>query len=112
MMMPSLPPQDQYQLGRELWNAAGSRRTRRHISSLDLHELGGEHDALRPAPVWMAIRRLVERVERLAVVQRFQGWLERPASVESIPARREEACVHRGEGLRTRPPTPGEPSPS
>ncbi len=77
MMFPLPPPEDDYQQTRSLRNGSGSHRKGRHMSSLDLHELGGDQDALRPDPIWMAIRRAGERIGRLAVVQRFQDWLER-----------------------------------
>lgn len=37
----------------------------------------GDQDALRPDPVWMAIRRTVNRIARLTVVHRLQSWMER-----------------------------------
>lgn len=77
MMFPMPPPDDDYQRTRNLRNGSGSPRKGRHISSLDLHELVDDQDALRPDPIWMAIHRLVEMGERLPIVQRFQDWRER-----------------------------------
>ena len=77
MMFPMPPPDDDYQRTRNLRNGSGSPRKGRHISSLDLHELVNDQEALRPDPIWMAIHRLVEMGKRLPIVQRFQGWRER-----------------------------------
>lgn len=66
------------------------------MSALDLHEFGGDQDALRPDPVWMAIRQLVERIERLAIVQRFQGWTERRSEREVAPS---EPIIAEGNAL-------------
>lgn len=83
MMLPLLPPGDHYQMSRDLWDRAGSRRRARHISSLDLHELGGSQDASRPDPVWMVIRRTADGIGRLAIVQRLQHSIERMSDRET-----------------------------
>lgn len=91
MMHPMLPPEGHYELYRALWNGPRMSR-RRHPSSLDLHELGGADDSLRPDPLWMAIRRSVDWVARFQIVQAFQAWLHRPEKVESTLASRSDEC--------------------
>lgn len=96
MMHPMLPPKDHYELYRAFRDGASSQRRGRHLSSPDLHELGGDHDAPRPYPVWMALRRAGERIGRLAPIQRFQEWREERAIREiapSPPPAAEEPCV-------------------
>lgn len=83
MLLPLLPPGDHYQMSRDMWDGPGSRRQARHVSSLELHELGGAHDTLRPDPVWMAIRRTADGIGRLAIVQRLQHSIERMSDRET-----------------------------
>lgn len=93
-MLPLLPPEDHYQISRDLrdWRDwRGSRREARHLSSLDLHELGGARNAPRPDPVWIAIRRTADRIGRLAMVQRLQHSLERLSDRKTETARPEHA---------------------
>lgn len=86
MTIPMLPPEYHVELNRELNRAfrsgAHSRHRRRHPSSLDWHELGYEHEASRPDLVWMALRRVGERVGRLTLVQRFSARREERAERE------------------------------
>lgn len=94
MFMPPLPPEDYYQMSRDRRGDPGSRRRTRHISSLDLHELGDAQDALRPDPVWMAIRRTVDRIGRLPIAQRVLHWLERRSRSESVPPEPNPSSCH------------------
>ncbi len=90
-MLPLLPPENHYRTSRDFQDWRGSRRTARHVSSLDLHELGGARNAPRPDPVWMAIRRAADRIGRLAMVQRLQHSLERLSDRQAEIARPERA---------------------
>lgn len=92
-MFPLLPPQDHYQLSREFARVTDRRRQGRHLSSLDLHELGGVEDALRPGPVWMALRHAVQRIGQMPAVLRVQRWIEREPDPSTAPTVTTESAV-------------------
>jgi len=97
-MLPLLPPDNHYRISRDLQDWRGSGRTGRHASSLDLHELGGARNALRPDPVWMAIRRTAGWIGRLAMVQHLHHSLERLSGRQTETAGPERATGGRGKG--------------
>jgi len=79
-MLPLLSPENLYHMSREFQDRRGSRRDTRHVSSLDLHELDGARNALRPDPVWMAIRRTAEWIGRLSNPRTATAGPERATS--------------------------------
>lgn len=84
MMLPLLPPRDHYQISRDLWDGPGYRRKTRHVSFLDLHELGGDHDALRPDAVRMAIHRTLVWIAHIPIMRRVQQQASRGSQLEKI----------------------------